>query len=251
MGPPGGSPKAPPPPPPSFSRGKTVGAQLRKAEFQQASLPVGISTEPAFLRDFEIASSSHDVMSSRHDRGSGALDLFFSAAFKETMIHLVVSELNLNAQHPLRRAPVFSDTTDFAIDKVMVLGARNNHKRLLSPSAETIHATSKKWQETADKVVCESWDCWGSSHSIASARVQVALAQCVRRDRAIFASLPVNPPCMTVCQKTGGADGIHVLILLRRKISTMGRRGIPSIWYLPTNTPTQDGDCYPRKRRRL
>ena len=50
------------------------------------------------------------------------MDLFFSANFKIPMIPLAVLGLNLDAMSPLSRALVFSDTTDFSFDKVMVLG---------------------------------------------------------------------------------------------------------------------------------
>ena len=95
--------------PRSFSRVTNDGAQLRQSEFQQSALRVAMSTEPACLRDFEIASSAHDVMSAHHDRGFGDLDLFSIATFKEPMMPWVVSELNHNAH--LRIVAIWSFQT--------------------------------------------------------------------------------------------------------------------------------------------
>ena len=96
---------------------------------------------------------------------------------------LVVLEINLDSQPPQSRALVFSDTPDFAIDKVMVLGVWNNHTRLLLPSAETTPAAWKSWGETVDTVLLKGWGGWESPSVTDPTRVQMGLAPCVACDR--------------------------------------------------------------------
>ena len=52
-----------------YSRVQTVGAQIRQAEYQQALLRMEALADPMTLRDFEVASSAHDALPARHDRG--------------------------------------------------------------------------------------------------------------------------------------------------------------------------------------
>ena len=108
--------------PPALSRVGTVGSQLRQSEYRKALDYVSQASQPVFLRDFEMASSAHDVLSAHHYRGFEDMDLFFSAFFKESGLPLVVVELNLDAPVNRSRALVFSDVSDFSIDKAMVLG---------------------------------------------------------------------------------------------------------------------------------
>ena len=146
--------------PPSLSRIQTSGAQLRQAEFQQASGCMSVSHGPTSVREFEVASSAHDVLSEHHDRSFEDPDLFFNASFNVPMMPLVVLELNLATQPPRSRALVFSNDMDFSLERVLVLGVWNNHTRLLIPSAETTPATWRGWQNVVDSVAPKGWDGW-------------------------------------------------------------------------------------------
>ena len=110
MGSPGVSPETP-----ALSRIQTVGMQLRQAEFQQASECMSSFQDPTSAREFEVASSAHDVLSAHHDRSVEDSELFFSAIFNEPMMPLVVLELALTTQPPRSGAMVFSNDTDFSL----------------------------------------------------------------------------------------------------------------------------------------
>ena len=124
--------------------------QLRQEEFHRPSECADVSGGPVSLRDFEIASSAHDVLSAHHDRGFGDLDLFFSSTAKRPMIPFEVLGLNLSADPPLSRDVVFSDTIDFDVGKVMVLGVWGNRARPLLRSAET---TPKSWETGMERAI--------------------------------------------------------------------------------------------------
>ena len=106
---------------PSLTRVHTVGTQLRQAGYQQASECMTSASEACCVRDFEVASSAHDVLSAHHDRGFEDIDLFFSAMFKDHMMPLVVMELNPTNHPPRSRALVFSYSMDFHLNRAMVL----------------------------------------------------------------------------------------------------------------------------------
>ena len=113
--------------PSAMSRVHAIGTQLRQAEFQQAADSMAAARPPISLRDHEVASAAHDVLSGHHDRGFEDMDLFFSASFKDPMMPLVAIELNLAAHPPRSRALALSDSMDFPIDRAMVLGVWNGH----------------------------------------------------------------------------------------------------------------------------
>ena len=79
--------------------------------------------------------------------GSGDLDLRPIATFKQPKMPLAVLELTPNAKPPLSRALVFSDASDFSLDKVMALGVWRNPTRLLLPAAENTPTSRKNGRE--------------------------------------------------------------------------------------------------------
>lgn len=100
--------------------------------------------------------------------------------------------MNLAAQPPRIRDPVFPDTMDFAFDRVMVLGVWNNHTRLLLPASETTPAIWGKWQNIVDAVVIKGWAGWALTDALDSTRAHPSLDPCVTCLRNI--RVPENEP---------------------------------------------------------
>ena len=178
--------------PPSLSRVHTVGMQLRQSEYQQASECMVTSAPPSCMRDYEVASSAHDVLSAHHDRGFEDLDLFFSTVFSQPMMPLVVIEVNMATQPPRTRALVFSNSMDFSLERTMVLGVWNNHTRLLLPAAETTPALWTKWQDAMDSVVIRSWGSWCAAPPSDQMRVLLNLEPCTSCQRRV--RVPASDP---------------------------------------------------------
>ena len=190
--------------PPALSRVMTVGTQLRQAEFRQAVEYTSGVIQSACLRDFEVASSAHDVLSAHHDRGFEDLDLRPSATFKHSMMPLVVLELNLDSDPRHSRALVSSDTPDFSIDKFMVLGVWNNHTRLLLPSAETSPSARTTWCETIDTVVYKGWGGWTPSSIADATRAHLALTPCITCAQLVRVPLDETTRYSGLCENWWG-----------------------------------------------
>ena len=140
-----------------------------------------------------MASSAHDVLSAHHDRSFEDSDLFFSDSFATPMMPLVVIEVNLLTQPPRTRALVFTDSMDFKLNNVMVLGVWNNHTRLLLPVAETTPALWAKWQDIMDSVVIREWGGWKESIKSDQPRVHLNLDPCVLCHRHVRVPNAIPP----------------------------------------------------------
>ena len=171
--------------PPGVARVRAVGSQLRQAEFRQAPGYQRNSSLPSCLGEFEIASSPHDALSARHDRGFEDLDLFFGPTFRDPTIPLVILELGIDNIRQHSRAFVFSDSLSVSVDKAMVLGVRNGHTRMLMPSAETPPAVWAKWDKVVDSVVRKSWGGWPSMTIMDRTQCNVTLAPCTICSRLV------------------------------------------------------------------
>ena len=178
--------------PPALSRVHTVGTQLRQSEYQQASGCMSTSGSPSRMRDYEVASSAHDVLSSHHDRGFEDLDLFFSASFSQPMVPLVAIEVSLATQPPRTRALVFTDPMGFRLEQAMVLGVWNSHARLLLPAAETTPALWEKWQDIMDSVFVRGWGGWKGMPVSDQIRVSLNMEPCILRHRNV--RVPATDP---------------------------------------------------------
>ena len=194
---------------PSLSRLPTVGAQLRRSEYQQASMCMHTPADPVCLRGFEIASSARDAMSPHQDRGFGDLDSPLSVIFKEPIMSLDVLELNQKENRPMSRAMFISDSRDFSLDKVTVIGVWGSHTRFLFPSAEQSLPLGKPDRRRLTRR-CAKDGAAGRCQLPIMLLAYISLWGRVPRAPAISVFRRTNQLDTLALQRTGGGDGPHV-----------------------------------------